>query len=94
VLRRRSRCASHEVIAAEEANLIFVEIFISSWGSDILTGGLLLQRHARRQRLGAAPMRAADATARECSNTLLVLDASLAAMPNVCISAWDGSARP
>jgi hypothetical protein len=39
-------------------------------------------------------MRAADATARECSNTLLVLDASLAAMPNVCISAWDGSARP
>jgi ribosomal protein S18 acetylase RimI-like enzyme len=36
---------------------------------------LLVHRRARRQGLGAALMRAAEATARECDRTLLVLDA-------------------
>ena len=35
---------------------------------------LLVHRRARRQGLGAALMRAAEATARECGTTLLVLD--------------------
>ena len=35
---------------------------------------LLVHRRARRQGLGAALMRAAEATARECGKTLLVLD--------------------
>ena len=34
-----------------------------------------VRRRARRQGLGAALMRAAEATARECGKTLLVLDA-------------------
>lgn len=36
---------------------------------------MLVHRRARRQGLGAALMRAAETTARECSRTLLVLDA-------------------
>jgi len=36
---------------------------------------MLVHRRARRQGLGAALMRAAEATARECDKTLLVLDA-------------------
>ena len=36
---------------------------------------MLVRRRARRQGLGAALMRAAEATARECGRTLLVLDA-------------------
>ncbi len=36
---------------------------------------MLVHRRARRQGLGAALMRAAEATARECGKTLLVLDA-------------------
>jgi GNAT superfamily N-acetyltransferase len=36
---------------------------------------MLVVRRARRQGLGAALMRAAEATARECGKTLLVLDA-------------------
>jgi GNAT superfamily N-acetyltransferase len=36
---------------------------------------MLVHRRARRQGLGAALMRAADATARECGKSLLVLDA-------------------
>jgi len=36
---------------------------------------LLVHRRARRQGLGAALVRAAEATARECGKTLLVLDA-------------------
>ena len=36
---------------------------------------LLVHRRARRQGLGAALLRAAEATARECGRTLLVLDA-------------------
>ena len=36
---------------------------------------MLVPRRARRQGLGAALMRAAEATARECGKTLLVLDA-------------------
>ena len=36
---------------------------------------MLVSRRARRQGLGAALMRAAEATARECGKTLLVLDA-------------------
>ena len=36
---------------------------------------VLVHRRARRQGLGAALMRAAEATARECGKTLLVLDA-------------------
>ena len=36
---------------------------------------MLVRRRARRQGLGAALMRAAEATARECGKTLLVLDA-------------------
>lgn len=36
---------------------------------------MLVHRRARRQRLGSALMRAAEATARECGKTLLVLDA-------------------
>ena len=36
---------------------------------------LLVQRRARRRGLGAALVRAAEATARECGRTLLVLDA-------------------
>lgn len=36
---------------------------------------MLVHRRARRQGLGAALMRAAEATARECAKTLLVLDA-------------------
>jgi GNAT superfamily N-acetyltransferase len=36
---------------------------------------MLVHRRARRQGLGAALMRAAEATARECGRTLLVLDA-------------------
>src|SRR6202521_1539776 len=36
---------------------------------------LLVHRRTRRQGLGAALMRAAEATARECGKTLLVLDA-------------------
>ena len=36
---------------------------------------MLVQRRARRQGLGTALMRAAEATARECGKTLLVLDA-------------------
>jgi GNAT superfamily N-acetyltransferase len=35
---------------------------------------MLVHRRARRQGLGAALMRAAEATARECRKTLLVLD--------------------
>jgi predicted N-acetyltransferase YhbS len=35
---------------------------------------MLVRRRARRQGLGAALMRAAGATARECGKTLLVLD--------------------
>ena len=35
---------------------------------------MLVHRRVRRQGLGAALMRAAEATARECSRTLLVLD--------------------
>jgi len=35
---------------------------------------MLVHRRARRQGLGAALMRAAEATARECGKTLLVLD--------------------
>lgn len=35
---------------------------------------MLVHRRARRQGLGAALMRAAEATARECDKTLLVLD--------------------
>jgi GNAT superfamily N-acetyltransferase len=38
-------------------------------------GKMLVHRRARRQGLGAALMRAAEATARECGKTLLVLDA-------------------
>ena len=36
---------------------------------------MLVHRRARRQGLGAALMRAAEATARDCGRTLLVLDA-------------------
>jgi len=36
---------------------------------------MLVHRRARRQGLGAALMRAAEATARDCDKTLLVLDA-------------------
>ena len=36
---------------------------------------MLVHRRARRQGLGAALMRAAESTARECKKTLLVLDA-------------------
>ena len=36
---------------------------------------MLVHRRARRQGLGAALMKAAEATARECGKTLLVLDA-------------------
>jgi GNAT superfamily N-acetyltransferase len=36
---------------------------------------MLVHRRVRRQGLGAALMRAAEATARECGRTLLVLDA-------------------
>jgi GNAT superfamily N-acetyltransferase len=36
---------------------------------------MLVHRRARRQGLGAALMRAAEATARECGRNLLVLDA-------------------
>src|SRR4029453_1716068 len=36
---------------------------------------MLVHRRARRHGLGAALMRAAEATARECGKTLLVLDA-------------------
>lgn len=36
---------------------------------------MLVHRRARRQGLGAALMRAAEAAARECGRTLLVLDA-------------------
>jgi GNAT superfamily N-acetyltransferase len=36
---------------------------------------MLVHRRARRQGLGAALLRAAEATARECGKTLLVLDA-------------------
>ena len=36
---------------------------------------MLIHRRARRQGLGTALMRAAEATARECGKTLLVLDA-------------------
>jgi GNAT superfamily N-acetyltransferase len=36
---------------------------------------MLVHRRARRQGLGAALMRAAEQTARECGKTLLVLDA-------------------
>jgi GNAT superfamily N-acetyltransferase len=36
---------------------------------------MLVHRRSRRQGLGAALMRAAEATARECGKTLLVLDA-------------------
>jgi GNAT superfamily N-acetyltransferase len=36
---------------------------------------MLVHRRARRQGLGAALMRAAEETARECGKTLLVLDA-------------------
>ena len=36
---------------------------------------MLVHRRARRQGLGAALMRAAEATARQCGRTLLVLDA-------------------
>src|SRR5204863_7438521 len=36
---------------------------------------MLVHRRARRRGLGAALMRAAEATARECGKTLLVLDA-------------------
>jgi GNAT superfamily N-acetyltransferase len=36
---------------------------------------ILVHRRARRQGLGAALMRAAEATARDCGKTLLVLDA-------------------
>jgi GNAT superfamily N-acetyltransferase len=39
---------------------------------------LLVHRRARRQGLGAALMRAAEATARECGKTLLVLDTASA----------------
>ena len=35
---------------------------------------MLVHRRARRQGLGAALLRAAEATARECGKTLLVLD--------------------
>ena len=52
---------------------------------------MLMHRRARRQGLGAALMRAAEATARECGKTLLVLDASRAATPHACTSAWAGS---
>jgi len=38
-------------------------------------GKMLVHRRARRQGLGAALMRAAEAAARECGKTLLVLDA-------------------
>jgi GNAT superfamily N-acetyltransferase len=38
-------------------------------------GKMLVHRRARRRGLGAALMRAAEATARECGRTLLVLDA-------------------
>jgi hypothetical protein len=38
-----------------------------------------------------ALMRAAEATARECGKTLLVLDTSPAARPNAYTSAWAGS---
>jgi GNAT superfamily N-acetyltransferase len=37
---------------------------------------MLVHRRARRQGLGAALMRAAETTARECGKTLLVLDAA------------------
>jgi GNAT superfamily N-acetyltransferase len=36
---------------------------------------MLVHRRARRQGLGAALVRAAESTARECGKTLLVLDA-------------------
>jgi GNAT superfamily N-acetyltransferase len=36
---------------------------------------MLVHRRVRRQGLGAALMKAAEATARECGKTLLVLDA-------------------
>jgi GNAT superfamily N-acetyltransferase len=36
---------------------------------------MLVHRRARRRGLGAALMRAAEATARQCGKTLLVLDA-------------------
>jgi GNAT superfamily N-acetyltransferase len=36
---------------------------------------MLVHRRARRKGLGAALMRAAEATARECEKSLLVLDA-------------------
>jgi len=39
---------------------------------------MLVHRRARRQGLGAALMRAAEATARECGKTLLVLDTASA----------------
>jgi GNAT superfamily N-acetyltransferase len=53
---------------------------------------MLVHRRARRQGLGAALMRAAEATARECGKTLLVLDAVTGGdVPNVCISVWAGS---
>jgi GNAT superfamily N-acetyltransferase len=39
---------------------------------------MLVHRRARRQGLGAALMRAAEGTARECGKTLLVLDTASA----------------
>ena len=46
---------------------------IPRWNTDLAK--MLVHRRARRQGLGAALMRAAEATARGCGKTLLVLDA-------------------
>ena len=52
---------------------------------------MLVHRRARRQGLGAALMRAAEATARECGKTLLVLDAVTDGDAARLSSAWAGS---
>ena len=52
---------------------------------------LLVHRRARRQGLGAALTRAAEAAARDCGRTLLVLDTATGEAER-CTSAWAGSA--
>ena len=56
---------------------------------------MLVHRRARRQGLGAALMRAAEQTARECGKTLLVLDAVTGgdAARLYARLGWSGSAR-
>jgi ribosomal protein S18 acetylase RimI-like enzyme len=77
-----------ERVAAEERALLVAEDAQGICGTVQLVLGLpenqphradvtkmLVHRRARRRGLGAALMRAAEATARECGRTLLVLDA-------------------